>query len=232
MQGQKEELSVFVDESGSFDTSIVPSRFYLVTCLFHNQRDRIGSQLEELEGHLSRLGFQNAYLHAGPLIRREEAFRGLDLTQRRRLFSCLVAFTRKCPISYKVFMVDKKFLSTPGSIGQSLLGQMSSFFLGEREWLESFQKVKIYYDNGQQQVKNLLLDAFSPFNIDFPPLVTPEKYRLFQSADLICTVELIKQKLKIGLSLTKSESTFFPSVRTFRKAIARPLERLARQPFA
>ena len=142
MARQKGELSIFVDESGSFDSLVFPSRFYLVTCVFHNQKASIGQQLADLESQLTVLGFQNAYLHAGPLIRREEAFRHMDLVQRRKLFSRMVAFTRKCPISYKVFSVDKKFYSNPESIRQNLLEQIVSFLSSDGKWIEEFQKVK------------------------------------------------------------------------------------------
>lgn len=228
MARQKGELSIFVDESGSFDSLVVPSRFYLVTCVFHNQDESIRQQLGDLENQLTVLGFQNAYLHAGPLIRREEAFRQMDLVQRRKLFSRMVAFTRKCPISYRVFSVDKKYYSSPESIRQNLLEQIGSFLSSDGKWMEDFQKVKIYYDNGQQQVKSILHEAFSFLPVEFPVSVTAEKYRLFQSADLICTVELVNLKLKLGVELTKSESAFFPSIRDFRKTVAKPLGQLRR----
>ena len=152
----------------------------------------------------------------------------MDLVQRRKLFSRMVAFTRKCPISYRVFSVDKKYYSSPESIKQNLLEQMWSFLSSDGKWIEEFQKVKIYYDNGQQQVKSILLEAFSFRSVEFPVSVTAEKYRLFQSADLICTVELVNLKLKLGVELTKSEAAFFPSIRDFRKTVAKPLGQLRR----
>ena len=77
-------------------------------------------------------------------------------------------------------------------------------------------------------MKSILLEAFSFLPVDFPINVTAEKYRLFQSADLICTVELVNLKLKLGVELTQSESAFFPSIRDFKKTVAKPLGQLSR----
>ena len=69
------ELSVFVDESGSFDSSLEPSRFYIVTLLCHDQADVVKPFVDELESQLGYLGYPDTCIHAGPLLRREEDFR-------------------------------------------------------------------------------------------------------------------------------------------------------------
>ena len=37
MWNDTREISVFIDESGSFEPTVVSSRFYLVCLVFHNQ---------------------------------------------------------------------------------------------------------------------------------------------------------------------------------------------------
>ena len=164
--------------------------------------------------------------HAGPLIRREDEYRAQDLVSRRKIFSRLVAFARACPIFYRVFSVDKRFFSNPVSMQAELARQMRDYLNDQRIQLTAFDVVKIYYDNGQAQVKAILKEAFGRSNVTFPSQVTPGRYRLFQVADLICTVELMRLKLDAGLSLTRSEDVFFSGVRTFKKTILRPISRL------
>ena len=79
------ELSVFVDESGSFDSSLDPSRFYIVTLLCHDQAEDIKPLADELESQLGYLGYPDTCIHAGPLLRREEDFRAVEIEMRRKL---------------------------------------------------------------------------------------------------------------------------------------------------
>jgi len=46
--------------------------------------------------------------------------------------------------------------------------------------------------------------------------VQPVDYKLFQVADLVCTMELLVEKAESN-SLSKSEADFFGSIRDFRK---------------
>ena len=46
------EVSVFVDESGSFDSRRSPSRYYLVSLVFHDQSRSVENEIVELENAL------------------------------------------------------------------------------------------------------------------------------------------------------------------------------------
>lgn len=226
MSQREKTLSVFVDESGSFDSSCEPSRFYLVTCVFHDQSSGLTAQLAHLEAQMAYLRLSAFCFHAGPLIRREAEYRALDLVSRRKIFSRLVAFARACPVFYHVFSLDKRFFSSPKAMQAELTRQMCDYLDGLSSRLSAFDSVKVYYDNGQAQVKAILKDAFGSAGVTFPSQVTPERYRLFQVADLICTVELMRLKLSSGLSFTRSEDVFFSGVRAFKKTVLKPISRL------
>ena len=55
--------------------------------------------------------------------------------------------------------------------------------------------------------------------------VRPDKYRLFQVADLVSSISLIAQKLQSGIGLTKSEEKFFGGVRNFKRNVLKPILR-------
>jgi len=220
------ELSVFVDESGSFDSSVIPSRFYLITLVFHDQSESIAKLVEELESQLAYLGHPGICIHSGPLIRREEVFAHMDITMRRKLFGRIVAFARRAPVRYRTFCVDKRFCDTPEAMKSALSRQISGYFSENTESLAAYKSIKVFYDNGQPQVGAILKGALPDPRVSFPSNVTPERYRLFQVADLVCTVELLKAKLAADLPLTRSEAYFFNGVRELKKNYIRPLARI------
>ena len=84
----------------------------------------------------------------------------------------------------------------------SLLGITSNISL-------SCDAVKIYYDNGQIEVSRILASVFSALipNSQFRK-VLPKDYKLFQVADLICSMELIRLKME-NHQYSHSEELFF-----------------------
>ena len=87
----------------------------------------------------------------------------------------------------------------------------------------SFDDVKIYYDNGQIEVSKILSSIFNAM-IPNPVFrkVMPKEYKLFQAADLLCTLELVKLKIENN-SLSKSERSFFGNMRDLKKNYLKPL---------
>ena len=88
-------------------------------------------------------------------------------------------------------------------------------------------QIKVYYDNGQAQVTSLLKEAFAIYSsrVEFTPNVVPTRYRLFQAADAISMLELVKAKLLENGAITESEDRFFGGVKNFRKNYLKPLSR-------
>lgn len=52
----------------------------------------------------------------------------------------------------------------------------------------------------------------------------PTDYKLFQVADLICTMELIKLKIENN-AMSNSEKLFFGNIRDLKKNYLKPLEK-------
>lgn len=78
------ELSVFVDESGDFGEYDYHSPFYIISLVFHDQVYDISSDLAHLENSLNNIGWAKHCIHAGPIIRSEEEYRGVTLDERRK----------------------------------------------------------------------------------------------------------------------------------------------------
>ena len=60
---------------------------------------------------------------------------------------------------------------------------------------------------------------------EFVQDVKPQKYKLFQVADLVCSVSLIACKLRNGERMTESEHAFFGGPRLFKRNILKYLKR-------
>jgi len=102
------ELSIFIDESGDFGEYALHSPYYIITMVFHNQKNDISLAVKKLNQELSHLNLDNLCIHTGPIIRREEIYSDMSLEERRRIFNKMVAFIRQIDIKYKYFYIDKK----------------------------------------------------------------------------------------------------------------------------
>jgi len=211
------ELSIFVDESGDFGEYNHISPYYIVTLILHEQEKSIEEQVEKLNAHISNIGHFIKAVHAAPIIRREEIYTDIDIKNRRRIFNTFFYFAVKVGIKYKNIIVDKKH-KNPLDINRNISMNLSSFVKENLSYFQSFDKIIIYYDNGQNQLANILVSVFSSwFHDKFEyRTVSPYEYKLFQVADFICTLSLINHKLECGQNLTKSEQLFFGSKRNLK----------------
>ena len=80
---------------------------------------------------------------------------------------------------------------------------------------------------GQSDLTALLKEAFAIYasRTEFVPEVEPSKYRLFQVADLACTLELARAKLSEPGGLSESEKVFFGGTKNFKKNYLKLLDR-------
>ena len=222
------EISVFVDESGSYDPNRGSSRYYLVCMVFHDQHISIENEITALETSFENMGLPgNHCVHAGPLIRREEEYATMSREKRRGIFRRMFLFMHKANISYHCFKIDKNFIGNSQGIHDPLLRQIVRFLLDNEATLTAFDKIKVYYDNGQRQVTALLKEAFALLSAttEFVSNVEPSRYRLFQAADIACTLELARLHLEDTGKLSESEYAFFGGPKNFRKNYLKLLDR-------
>lgn len=211
-------LSIFCDESGDIGALTPHSPYYIVTLVFHDQSNPINKAVNHLEESLEFDGFhRKASIHTAPLIRRETPYANLDIATRRRLFSHLEHFMRHCNIRTKSFVIDKRTFGHGQKLIERLAREMGAFVAEKLEFFQSFEQIIIYYDAGQREVSKTLRTIFGAtlYGAEFRT-VHPKNYRLFQVADLVCTLELAEQKAAES-RLSASEIAFFGNTRALRK---------------
>ena len=219
------ELSIFIDESGDFGEYDYHSPYYIITMVFHDQNEDIRPAISKLNRELSYLNLNNLCIHTGPIIRKEEIYAHMSIEERRRIFNKMVAFIRQINIRYKCFCIEKKHISDVVEATGKLSRQISQFIREHYVDFLSFHDVKIYYDNGQVEVSKMLSSVFNALlpNPIFRK-VMPAEYKLFQAADLLCTLELVKLKLEHNM-FSKSEKSFFGNIRDLKKNYLKPLSK-------
>lgn len=210
-------LSVFIDESGDFGAYNKHAPYYLVSLVFHDQRIDIREDVDSLESHLRNLGYPQHAVHTGPLIRRESVYVNDLIENRKKLFSALFNFARRFNFNYTYTLLKKSECDGYETMIAKQAKLLKEQLLSSYEYLQMFDKIIVYYDNGQVELTKILKSVFHSLfsNVEFRK-VKPNEYKLFQVADLICTVELLSKKIETN-SVTRSEIDFFDGMRKFKK---------------
>lgn len=210
-------LSVFIDESGDFGPYEHHAPYYIVSMILHEQSKDISENIVALDSHIHNLGYDQHVIHVGPLIRREQNYRNELMEDRKKLFNALFHFARKTPVSYICAKVKKSECVDVVDITTKLSKSISRVLRDHLEYFESFDKIIVYYDNGQVELTKILTSLFNALlsNVEFRR-VKPSDYKLFQVADLVCTLELLIEKATTS-SFSSSEREFFHSERDFKR---------------
>jgi len=217
-------LSAFLDESGDWGICAPRSPYYIATFVFHEQAESITEPIAKLDASLVPFQLGSA-VHTGPLIRREKEYLDMSILTRRLIFHRLFVFTRTCKIAYHPIIADKRHATDDRSLADMLTKQLLSFLNENLAYFQSYDKVILYYDYGQPELARILDYTFKKVlgNVEYRR-VTPSDYRLFQAADLLCTMELLALKAE-NKALSRSELSFFRTERELLRTYLKPIRR-------
>ncbi len=220
------ELSIFVDESGDFGEYAQHAPYYIITMVFHDQSNDISQNINILNNALRQIGYGGEQaVHTEPLIRREPPYQYFQPNERRAIFSKLYYFTLNCDIKYKSFVFKKVEYENSFKLEARMARELSLFIRENLSYFQSFEKVILYYDNGQHELNRILNTVLATQLADYDVRkVIPNEYRLFQVADLICTLELLKTKMEHG-KLSNSEERIFHSKRDLKKDFLKGIQK-------
>jgi hypothetical protein len=204
------ELSIFIDESGVFGPLEKHSPFYIVSLVFHDQSDDIAGNLDKIHDALIARGLDSNHpIHTGPLIRREQDYRWMDMPERRAIFRVLVDFVRRCEVTHHSLVFHKREATDTDHLVSLISRAVSAFIRDNLVFFASWDRIVIYYDSGQKELTNVVNSVFNAHltTVEVRKVI-PSDYTLFQAADLCCTLALLRTKIEtIGLSA--SERDFF-----------------------
>lgn len=211
------EVSAFVDESGGMNGT---SRYRLVTLVFHDQADSIGDAIASYEADLRAKGLPDVPFHAGPLMYGKGDYHGMPLAERRRLFASFSFFQRRLPYRYHTFVYRRSELADESVFTARLRRDLVVLLADHLGWFQSFDAVKVYYDDGQQTISRALHAALE-YEISAQALLyrkaSPQDFRLSQVADYLCTLELAALKFDANETTATDEAFFGLSATTFKR---------------
>ena len=219
-------LSVFIDESGDFGKFDPKSPNYYVSMVLHDQAVDISAEINSLEQRVSNFGFSHHAIHVGPIIRREKIYENELMENRKSLFNALFHFTRRADIFYLCAKINKadcedNELSYIAKISRAISDELKDHL----DFFNSYDLIINYYDYGQTNLTKIITSVFTTLftNVELRK-VQPADYKLFQVADLICTIELTKDKADKN-ALSNSDIEFFGSARDFKKNIYKQIDK-------
>ena len=154
------ELSIFIDESGDFGEIAERPSYYLVTMVFHEQRFDIQENIMKLEDSIRMSGFKEEYIHTGPVIRREQVFSYYSIDERRKLLYKMLNFYNSCNIQHDTVVINRKEAVDKLELSGKIAKGITEIIKKHQEYFEQFDKIIIYYDNGQIELNSILNAVF------------------------------------------------------------------------
>lgn len=203
------KLNIFVDETGEFGFGNESSELYGISFTFHEQDIDIMPQINKLNSRLEKLGYTKM-IHMADLIMRRGDYRGFDISKRKSIFNSIYQFSRRISVKYKTIIVDKKYTDNARILRQKLSIEINNMIREHENYFSKFDKIVMYYDNGQEILGTILDSIFYRFDsfehrIDFDQ----KEKRLFQVSDMLTYIDKYDYKYKNKLSFSKSEKYFF-----------------------
>ena len=187
-------LSIFVDESGD---RAGRARYYLLTLVMHDQADGIREKIGRYEESLVRADLPNIPFHSEPLLNGHGPYEGMPISDRKKMLYSFNVLVQRLSIGYATFVYRRGEFEDPATLSARMKRDVSTLLFDHLAYFQSFDEVKVYYDNGQDIVKRAL-DQSIGFVLSKGVVerrrTSMTEYRPEQVADYLCTIELAAVK--------------------------------------
>ena len=161
----------------------------------------------------------NVPFHSEPLLNGHGPYRGISLEQRKKMLYSFNVLVQRLPIKYATFAYRRSEFDDLAKLTARMKRDISGLLFDHLDFFQAFDDVKVYYDNGQDIAKKALDQSFG-FALSKGVLerrkTSMTDYRLEQSADYLCTIELagIKYAAKED---GETYNKFFGGIGAFKK---------------
>lgn len=202
-------LNIFIDESGDFGFVDGSSELYAVSFTIHESDNSILNELEYLNERLNNLKY-NGMLHLAYLIAKRDDYASFNLEQRQKIFWTIFNFARKVPVKLKTIILDKRYMNSKSQLNKAISIEINNFINENKKYLDSFDKIVIYYDNGQETLATILDIVFATNEkVERRVEFDHTKKRLFQVSDMLTFIDKLDYKFNNNMDFTKAEKYFF-----------------------
>lgn len=202
-------LNIFIDETGEFGFGKGASELYGVSFTFHEHCDDIMPEHMKLNERLKRIGYTNM-IHMADLIMKREDYKNFDIDKRKSIFNAIYNFSRKIPVKYQTIIIDKKYTDNARVLRQQLSIEINKMIKENEAYFEKFDKIVMYYDNGQETLGAILDSIFLRFGgFEHRVEFDHKEKRLFQVSDMLTYIDKYDYKYKNKMQFTRGEKYFF-----------------------
>ena len=211
-------LNIFIDETGEFGFGKGASELYGVSFTFHEHCDDIMPEHMKLNERLKRIGYTNM-IHMADLIMKREDYKNFDIDKRKSIFNAIYNFSRKIPVKYQTIIIDKKYTDNARVLRQQLSIEINKMIKENEAYFEKFDKIVMYYDNGQETLGTILDSIFLRFGgFEHRVEFDHKEKRLFQVSDMLTYIDKYDYKYKNKMQFTRGEKYFF-TIEDIRKIL-------------
>lgn len=182
-------LNIFIDESGDFGFTKGSSELYGISFTIHESNKPLRVDLEYLNTRLKKANY-DGMIHLADLVARRGDYARFDLEQRKNIFWSIFHFSRRVPVKIHTIIVDKRYINNKTQLNRELATNINAFFNSINEYMSEFDKVVIYYDNGQDAL-GAIIDTLliHKNNIEHRVEFDHKEKRLFQVSDMLTFIE-------------------------------------------
>lgn len=86
-------------------------------------------------------------------------YEGIDIQDRKRLLQMFFTMLQHLPIKYHTFSYRKDEIIDSAALGARIRRNIVNLIFDNLDYLQRFDKIKVYYDDGQYVVAMALRDA-------------------------------------------------------------------------
>lgn len=202
-------LNIFIDESGDFGFVKGSSDLYAVSFTLHESADSIENELKYLNRKLSDLNY-DGMIHLAYLVAKRGDYSHFDLERRKSIFWAIFYFSNRVKVKIRTVIIEKKYINKKMQLNMALAREIGKFINDNKAYFDTFDKIVIYYDNGQETLATILdtLFATNP-KVERRIEFDHTKKRLFQVSDMLTVIDKLDYKRKNNITFTKAEKYFF-----------------------
>lgn len=205
----KRRLNIFIDESGDFGFVDGSSELYGVSFTIHESDNSIVNDLEYLDNKLKKANY-DGMIHLADLVARRGDYAHFNLEQRKNIFWSIFYFSKRVEVKIHTIIINKRFKNNKAQLNRELAIEISKFFNLISDYMNEFEKVVVYYDNGQEAL-GAIIDTLliTKSNVEHRIEFNHKEKRLFQVSDMLTFIDKIVYKHQNNILMTRAEQYFF-----------------------
>ncbi len=202
-------LNIFVDETGEFGFDVGSSSLYDVSFTFHEHDIDTRNEINNLNERLNRIGYTKM-IHMADLIMKRGDYSKFNIKMRKSIFNAIYQFAKKTPIKFHTIIINKKYTNNKVVLKQKVVLEINKMLIIQEKYFKKFDKIILYYDNGQKILGGILDSVFLKFS-SYEHIINfnQEEKRLFQVSDMLTYIDKYDYKYKNKIPITKIEKYFF-----------------------